>query len=221
MALGSQPSVSPCPGASGPDSEGSTRGCWCLRPSLRRTCPGDQYPHPGGSHPELCLEAVLEAESQVKGLEGQGRLRQSLPMSQARPSAGSGAQPSGEGPPLHPPLPLAQAGSPRTPTLSLYLLGLDFCAEADPEGPRPCFRSRMVTSWLAARGPRQGSGIQGGISPAPQAPPPTLGRAGQQGPGVALREAPALAQSGRPLPVPALQGSPRPLLVFRTVMGRL
>ena len=81
-------------------------------------------PHPVGSHPELCLEAVLEAESQVKGLEGQGRLRQSLPMSQARPSAGSGAQPSGEGPPLHPPLPLAPAGSPRMPTLSLYLLGI-------------------------------------------------------------------------------------------------
>lgn len=185
-------------------------------------CPGGQYLRPGCSHPELCLEAVLGEGSQVKGLEGQGRLRQSLPMSQARPSVGSGAQPSGQGPPLHPPLPLARAGSPRTPTLSLYLLGLDFCAEADPEGPRPCFRSRMVTSWLAARGPRQGSGIQGGISPAPQPPPPTLGRAGQQGPGVTLREAPALPQSGCPsFPVPALQGSPRPLLVFLTVMGRL
>ena len=126
--------------------------------------------------------------------EGTGRTRpppSEPPRITGEAQRGQGPACPGEGLPLHPPLTLAQAGSLPTPTLSLYLLGLDFCALADPEGPRPCFRSCMVTSWLAARGPRQGSGIQGDISPAPRPPPPTLGRAGQQGPGVALREAPA------------------------------
>lgn len=53
------------------------------------------------------------------------------------------------------------------PTLSLYLLEVDFRVPPVPDGPRPCFRSCMVTSWLAARGQQQYFGIREDVSPHP------------------------------------------------------
>lgn len=125
--------------ASGAPPEGSARcQSWCLRPSLRRRALVVNTLAPGAHILELCLEAVLGSGSRVKGLEGEGSLHQSLPMSQARPSTGSGpASAQGGACSTHPHFAQDEA-APWTPTLSLYLLGLDLC-RADPEGPRPCF----------------------------------------------------------------------------------
>lgn len=56
-------------------------------------------------------------------------------------------------------------GTQEAPTLSLYLLEASFRAPTVPGGPRPCFRSCMVTSWLAARGQHQCTLNIGGMSP--------------------------------------------------------
>lgn len=52
---------------------------------------------------------------------------------------------------------LALPVSGAAPTLSLYLEE-DFCGSAVPAGFESCFRSCLVTSWLAAQGQRQCSG---------------------------------------------------------------
>lgn len=71
---------------------------------------------------------------------------------------------------LQPALPGVQA-----PTLSLYLLEADFRVPAAPDGPRPCFRSCMVTSWLAARDNSSALEYRGATQPPPrgllEAPP--------------------------------------------------
>lgn len=66
---------------------------------------------------------------------------------------------------------VALPGAQGAPTLSLYLLEADFRGPADPDGPRPCFRSCMLTSWLAGRGQQQCFGIQGVSPGAPPCPP--------------------------------------------------
>ena len=119
--------------------------------------------------------------------------------------------------------PPLRALSPRqaaqgTPTLSLYLLEANLRALA--EAPRPCFRSRMVTSWLAARGPRQGFGIRGVFLPPPR---PAL-LAAPSLPGVRGPAVPWSDLLGKPLPIPPsgcpsppapdLQGEPEPLTRF-------
>lgn len=78
--------------------------------------------------------------------------------------------------------------------MSLYLLEAGFRAPLVPDGPRPCFRSCMVTSWLAAWGQEQCltcAGWGGGISPNHALPSclPTLswGRNDWQSPGVTPR----------------------------------
>lgn len=145
--------------------------------------------HPGGpQHPRP--EAVPGGGSHVKAQGGQSGLSRSPSWRHRRGwglCEGSWACPR-EGPLL--PAPSPRQAAQGTPTLSLYLLEANLRALADPEGPRPCFRSCMVTSWLPARGPWQGFGIRGCVF----LPPPL--------PGVRGPAAPWSDLLGKPLPIP-------------------
>lgn len=81
-----------------------------------------------------------------------------------------------------------------------------------PDGPRPCFRSCMVTSWLAARDNSGALEYRGATQPPPQG----------------LLEAPltppnteATVLSTGEAHRPNLQSEPKHLHDFLTVMGRL
>lgn len=108
---------------------------------------------------------------------------------------------------LQPALPGLQA-----PTLSLYLLEADFRVPAAPDGPRPCFRSCMVTSWLAARDNSSAWEHRGATQPPPRG----------------LLEAPPTPRSPEATVLsigeahrPDSQSKPRHSHAFLTVTGRL
>lgn len=146
-------------------TKGTTRSCWCQFPSLRpaqmvlnthcapsshsvfRGCPGRW---------ELCEGTGWAALPQSKP----------LPVSQTVALTGDYKWGLHEGvllSTLHftqPGRQLLSLGAQGAPTFSLYLLEASFRVPVVPDGPRPCFRSRMVTTWLAIRGQQQCFGIQ-------------------------------------------------------------